>query len=112
MLNISDSDFAQLPFDLAEFAENLEPRCPVLLLDLSAAHGEDAGDLHRRRPTLKVGGQPIRKRSSPSLTVTSMSPPSARTKARRVASSVFSRSPRSMRETRDWEIPSRRDSSS
>ncbi|AZI45264.1 VWA domain-containing protein (plasmid) [Deinococcus psychrotolerans] len=27
-----DSDFDQLPFDLAEFAENPEPRCPVLLL--------------------------------------------------------------------------------
>ena len=29
---MSNSDFAQLPFDLAEFAENPEPRCPVLLL--------------------------------------------------------------------------------
>lgn len=29
---MSGSDFAQLPFDLAEFAENPEPRCPVLLL--------------------------------------------------------------------------------
>ena len=32
MLDMSESDFAQLPFDLAEFAENPEPRCPVLLL--------------------------------------------------------------------------------
>lgn len=29
---MSHSDFAQLPFDLAQFAENPEPRCPVLLL--------------------------------------------------------------------------------
>ncbi|RJF75698.1 VWA domain-containing protein [Deinococcus cavernae] len=29
---MSNSDFAQLPFDLAEFADNPEPRCPVLLL--------------------------------------------------------------------------------
>lgn len=29
---MSNSDFAQLTFDLAEFAENPEPRCPVLLL--------------------------------------------------------------------------------
>ncbi|WP_019588720.1 vWA domain-containing protein [Deinococcus apachensis] len=29
---MTNSDFAQLPFDLAEFAENPEPRCPVLLL--------------------------------------------------------------------------------
>ncbi|WP_104989978.1 VWA domain-containing protein [Deinococcus sp. NW-56] len=29
---MSHSDFAQLPFDLAEFADNPEPRCPVLLL--------------------------------------------------------------------------------
>lgn len=26
------SDFAQIPFELAEFADNPEPRCPVLLL--------------------------------------------------------------------------------
>lgn len=29
---MSNSDFAQLPFDLAQFADNPEPRCPVLLL--------------------------------------------------------------------------------
>ncbi|ADY26619.1 von Willebrand factor type A [Deinococcus proteolyticus MRP] len=29
---MTDADFFQLPFELAEFAENPEPRCPVLLL--------------------------------------------------------------------------------
>lgn len=29
---MSHSDFDQLPFELAQFAENPEPRCPVLLL--------------------------------------------------------------------------------
>ncbi|GGK42397.1 hypothetical protein GCM10008955_40190 [Deinococcus malanensis] len=29
---MAESEYSQLPFDLAEFAENPEPRCPVLLL--------------------------------------------------------------------------------
>lgn len=32
MAGMSGSDFSQIPFELAEFAENPEPRCPVLLL--------------------------------------------------------------------------------